>query len=179
MVEFYNNYYISEASKHSPFEVSYGFKSSTHADRLLPLSGAPTLVAEHLTALASIRDDVRELLTLSKQRLAAHSSKPAPTFVVGDFIFLSSKGLHIHSQKCKHLRDQRLGPFQVIEKVGIKSYRLKLPPECSFHSVLHCDLLTKASISTPLRHQRNLLKLRVTTMSMQSILYRMLKLIIG
>jgi hypothetical protein len=85
--------------------------------------------------------------------MAARSSRPAPIFVVGDFAFLSSKGLHIHSQKCKHLKDQRLGPFEVLEKVGFKSYKLKLPPRCRLHSVFHCDLISKASNSTPLRHQ--------------------------
>ncbi len=85
--------------------------------------------------------------------MAARSFRPAPTFVVGDFVFLSSKGLHIDSQKCKHLRDQRLGPYQVIEKVGLKSYRLKLPQGYRLHPVFHCDLLSKASTSTPLRHR--------------------------
>jgi hypothetical protein len=153
MVEFYYNCSINESSKHSPFEVSYGFQPATPADRLLPLTGAPAFAAYRLTDLASTRDVVRELLTLSKQRMAARSSRPAPTFVVGDFVFLSSKGLHIHSQKCKHLRDQRLGPFEVLEKVGLKSYILKLPPGCRLHPVFHCDLLSKASNSTPLRHQ--------------------------
>ena len=51
------------------------------------------------------------------------------------------------------MRDQRLGPFQVIEKVGLKSYRLKLPRGCRLHPVFHCDLLSKASNSTPLRHR--------------------------
>jgi len=70
---------------------------------------------------------------------------------VGDFVFLSSKGLHIHFQKCKHLRDQRLDPFPVIEKAGLNFYRLELPPGCRLYPVFHCDLLFKASNSTPLR----------------------------
>jgi hypothetical protein len=98
MVTFYYNCSINEASKHSPFEVSYGFQPTTIFDRLLPLTGAPTLVADRLTKLASVRDDVRELPTLSKHRMVARSSRPAPIFFVGDFAFLSSKGLHIHSQ---------------------------------------------------------------------------------
>ena len=88
---------------------------------MLPLIGAPALVDERLIELANVKEVFRELLTLSKQHLDARSSKPTPTFVFGDFVFLFSKGLHIHSQKCKHLRDQRLGPFQVIEKVDLKS----------------------------------------------------------
>jgi len=127
--------------------------TATHIDRLLPLTGALALVAARLTELANVREVVRELLTLSKQRMTARSSRPVPTFVLGDFVFLSSKGLHIHSQKCKHVRDQRLGPFQVIEKVGLKSYRLKLPLGCRLHPVFHCNLLSKASNSTPLRHR--------------------------
>jgi hypothetical protein len=120
---------------------------------LLPLTGAYALVADRLTKLANVREVVRELLTLSEQRMAARSSRLTPTFVVGDFVFLSPKGLHIHSKKCKHLRDhQRLGPFQVIENVGLKSYRLKLPQGCRLHPVFHCDLFSKAYNSTPLRH---------------------------
>ena len=99
MVEFYYNCSLNESSLHSPFEVSYRFQPATPGDRLLPLNGAPNCDANRLTDLASTRDVVRELLTLSKQRMAARSSRPAPIFVVGDFVFISSKGLHIHSQK--------------------------------------------------------------------------------
>jgi hypothetical protein len=121
MVEFYYNCSINASSKHSPFEVTYGFQPATRADRLLPLTGAPAPDADRLTELANVREVVRELLTLSKQHMAARSSRPAPSFVVGDFVFVSSKELHIHSQKCKHLRDQRLGPYQGMEKVELKS----------------------------------------------------------
>ena len=97
MVEFYYNCSINEASKNSPFEVSYGFQPTTLANILLPLTGTPAPAYERLTNLASVRDVVRELLTLSKQRMAARCSKPAPTFVVGDFVFFSLKGyIFIH-----------------------------------------------------------------------------------
>jgi hypothetical protein len=97
MVEFYYNCTINESSKHSPFEVSYGFQPATPADRLLPLSGAPAPVADRLTELANVREVIRELLTLSKQRMVARSSKSAPTFVVGDFFsFLLKVYIFIH-----------------------------------------------------------------------------------
>jgi len=70
MVEFYYNCSINESSKHSLFKVSYGFQPTTPADRLLPQTGAPAFVANRLTHLASTRDVVRVLLTLSKQRMA-------------------------------------------------------------------------------------------------------------
>jgi hypothetical protein len=152
IVEFYYNCSINEASKHSPFEVTYGFQPTTPANRFFPLSGTLAPVANHLIELASVRDGVRELLTLSKQQMTARSSRPAP-FFFGDFIFLSSKGLHIHSQKYKHLRDRRLGPFEVLEKVGLKSFKLKLPSGCRLHPVFRCDLISKAYNRTHLRHQ--------------------------
>ena len=67
MGEFYYNCSINESTKHSPFEVSYGFQPSTPANWLLLLTGAPAPVADRLTELANVREVVRELLTLSKQ----------------------------------------------------------------------------------------------------------------
>ncbi len=62
--------------------------------------------------------------------------------------------MHIRSQKCKHLRDQQLGPYKVICKVIINSYKLLLPKGCRLHNVFHCDLLSHATTSTSLRpHQ--------------------------
>ncbi len=78
MVEFYYNCSINEASKHSPFEVSYGFQPATPTDRLLPLTGAPAHVADRISESASFTDVVRELLTLSKQRIVSSSSRPTP-----------------------------------------------------------------------------------------------------
>jgi len=75
MFEFYDNCSINEASEHSPIEVSYGFWPTTHAYKLLPLTGAPAHAGDRLTELASDRDVVRELLTLSKQRMVARSSR--------------------------------------------------------------------------------------------------------
>ena len=64
MIEFYYNCYINEASKHYPLEVSYGFQPTTFAHRLLP-TGAPALVTERLTELASVRDVVHTIPALS------------------------------------------------------------------------------------------------------------------
>ena len=86
--------------------------------------------------------------------MAAISIRYAPLSQLEDYVYLSAKGLHIRSQKCKHLRDQRLGHYKVISKVGINSYKLLLPKGCRLHLVFHCDLLSHATTSTSLRpHQ--------------------------
>ena len=154
MVEFNCNCSINEAASHSPFEVMYGYQPSTPADRLLPLVGASADAADRLTLIADIREVVTQLLKLSKERIAARSTRSAPNFQPGDLVYLSTRGLNIRSQKCKHLRDQKLGPYKVVTKVGINSYKLELPKGCRLHPVFHCDLLSHATSSTSLRpHQ--------------------------
>ena len=86
--------------------------------------------------------------------MAARSSRTAPIFQPGDLVYLLTKGLHNRSKKFKHLRDQKLGPYKVISKVVMNSYKLVLPKECRLHPVFHCDLLSHATSSTSLRpHQ--------------------------
>jgi hypothetical protein len=131
MVEFYYNCSINEANSNSPFQVIYGFQPSTHAYRLLTLTGAIAEAADRLTIITDIKDVVHQLIKLSKERMAAISTRSVPLFQPGDDIYLSVKGLHIRSLKCKHLRDQRLDPFKVICKVGIiNSYKFLLPKGC-------------------------------------------------
>ena len=154
MVEFYYNCSTNEAARHSPFEVIYGFQPSTPADRLLPLTGATADAADRLTNIVEIRDVVKQLLILSKERMAARTTRSPPNFNVGDLVYLSTRGLHIRSQKCKHLRDQKLGPYKVLAKVGMTSYKLMLPDGCRLHPVFHCDLLSQSTTTTSLRpHQ--------------------------
>ena len=69
--------------------------------------GATADAANRLTLIADIRDVANQLLKLSKERMAAGSTRIAPIFQPGDLVYLSTKGLHIRSQKCKHLRDQK------------------------------------------------------------------------
>ena len=52
---------------------------------------ALALFASHLFDLASVWNVVRELLTLSKRRMASRSSRLAAAFALCDLVFLSSK----------------------------------------------------------------------------------------
>ena len=132
----------------------YGYQPSTLADRLLTLAGATADAGDRLKLIACIRYVVNQLLKLSKERMAARSTRTVPIFQPGDLVYLSTKGLHIRSPKCKHLRDQKLGPYQVIFKVGINSDKLLLPQGCRTHPEFPCDLLSHATSSTSLRpHQ--------------------------
>ena len=101
----YYNCSINEVTTYSPFEVMYGYKPSTPADHLLSMDGATAGAADRLTLIADIRDGVNQLLRLSKEKMAAKSHRIAFIFQPGDLVYLSTKGLHIHLQKYRHLRD--------------------------------------------------------------------------
>ena len=77
-----------------------------------------------------MRDVVNRLLKLSKERMATMSTRIALIFHPGDLVYLSTKGLHIRSRKCKHLRDRKLGPYKVVSNVGVSSYKLLSPKGC-------------------------------------------------
>jgi hypothetical protein len=86
-----NFFSINKASTYFLFEVSYNYQPAPLIDRLWLVIDSPDLVASHLFELASIWNVVRELLAVSKQCIAPRSSRLAQTFVLGYFVFLSSK----------------------------------------------------------------------------------------
>jgi hypothetical protein len=107
---------------------------------------ALALFASHLFDLASIVwNVVRELLTLSKRRMASRTSRLAPTFILGDLVFFFFKGLHIH------VCDWRLGPFHVIDKVGLTLCKLEHYRGCKLLFGCNGGMLSKASF-----HQNDL-----------------------
>jgi hypothetical protein len=61
----------------------YGYQPSTPADRLLPSVGATTDATDKLTLIADIRNDANQLLKISKERMAAMSTRSAPIFLTG------------------------------------------------------------------------------------------------
>ena len=66
-------------------------------------------------------------------------------------VIVISLGLHIRSQKCKHLRDQKPGPLKLMAKVYITSYTLLLSDGGRLHPVFHCAFLSHYTTCTSLR----------------------------
>ena len=82
MVEFAYNSSVNDAGKHSPFEVSGGFNPPGPADLLAPVTSA-TANKKADERLQEIRDTqilVKQMLQLSKEKLAAASDAKVPVF---------------------------------------------------------------------------------------------------
>ena len=96
----------------------------------MPLTGADKTAADRLQQIADTQAVVKELLRLSKDRLAARRTTFTPTFQPGDLVHLSTKGLNIKSQSCQKLKDGFLGPYKVLTR-GVFCGRIR--EEC--HSI--------------------------------------------
>ena len=110
--------------------------------------------------------------------MAAMSTRTTPIFQAGDFDYLSTKGLHIRSQECKHLRDLKLGPYKVVSRVGISTlidfcYLRDIDYTICFIAI--CCLMRLRPPLFDLTKQR----LKVITTNMQLNLSWMSKLIIA
>ena len=67
-------------------------------------------------------------------------------FEVGDHVFLKvmPKGRVVRFNKRGKLSPRFIGPFEMLERIGIVAYRLALPPNMSgVHEVFHVSMLRK------------------------------------
>ena len=158
MVEFAYNSSVNDAGKHSPFETAGGFNPPGPADLMVPAS-ANTANRQADERLQEIRDTqllVKQMLQLSKEKMADASQVKVPEYQAGDWVYVSTRGLRILSQDCRKLMDRRIGPFTVVKKIGNRSYKLNLPAKHKLHPVFHVDVLSRAVSDEPLRPRQQI-----------------------
>jgi Chromo (CHRromatin Organisation MOdifier) domain len=138
----YNNAYQSTI-KCSPFYANYGYNLRFTIDLWFPQSAisAPA-AAELANKLKTLYEDLIETVTLVQNDQAHYydAKHKRIEFQKGDHVWLSSTNVHT---KClnKKLDWKRLGPFTIIEKIGLQAYRLELPKSMKIHPVFHVSLL--------------------------------------
>ena len=101
-----------------------------------------------------IRDTLEKVGLIQKRLLTAKSHQKSYVdkrhrpleFEMGDHIFLKvmPKRRVVRFGKQEKLATRYIGPFEVLERVGIVTYRLELPPNLSsVHEVFHVSMLHK------------------------------------
>lgn len=98
----------------------------------------------------------RNILINSREamRTEANKHRKDVTYNVGDRVWLSSENIQT-IRPCKTLKDKQLGPYRIIERVGV-SYRLKLLKSIKQHNVFSPQVLRPyASDPLPGQHQES------------------------
>ena len=147
LVEFaYNNSYQASIQM-APYEALYGRPCRS------PLCWTevgessitgPDLIRDTSEKVSLIRQCL--LTTQSQQKSYADVRRRPLEFEVGDHVFL--KVMHkrgvVRFDKRGKLSPRFIGPFEILERIGIVAYRLALPPRMSgVHEVFHVSMLRK------------------------------------
>jgi transposase InsO family protein len=144
--EFQYNNHIHSATQQVPFLLDTG--------RVPRMGFEPGQRRSHLEGVNEFKDRMKEALdeakaalTKSKDDMAKYYDRkrtPAPDYQPGDKVYLDASDIQT-TRPSKKLSHRRLGPFEVVKKVGNGAYRLKLPRSMSrLHPVFNVVKLTLA-----------------------------------
>ena len=104
----------------------------------------PEIVQDIVEKIKLIRDRIKT--AQSRQKSYADNRRRELEFQTGDHVFLkmsSTKGVYCFGIKDK-LSPRYIGPFEILEKIGMVAYRLALPPKLSgMHNLFHVSMLRK------------------------------------
>ena len=160
MAEFADNNAISTATGVSPFFSNKGFnpRMSFTPDPTLYTTTRQRLDAARAGDISKKMEEILGYISTNmedaRRAMAEQANKHRQDAVYepGTMVFLSTK--HITTDRpSKKLDHKRVGPFEVIERVG-SSYKLRLPSTMKIHNVFHPSLLSPAH-TDPLPGQKN------------------------
>ncbi|KAJ9557680.1 hypothetical protein OSB04_012294 [Centaurea solstitialis] len=147
LVEFaYNNSFHSSIGM-APFEALYGRKCRTPTCWLEAGEkqfAGPEIIQETADKVKGIRERLKA--AQDRQKSYANKKRRPVDFQVGERVMLKVspwKGIIRFGKRGKH-SPRFLGPFIILEKVGLQAYRLDLPPEMDgIHPTFHVCYLRK------------------------------------
>ena len=151
IAEFSHNNAVT-VTGHSPFKVLYGYNPdfTIHPNSMSVIPAAD----ERVDQMKEARDDAENTLKMVNERMKRFYDKgvkEAPQYKIGDKVWLDAKNLK-QRRPSQKLSDRRLGPFEILEKIGEVNYKLKLPEKYQIHPVFHVELLTPYHASRLIPH---------------------------
>ena len=127
VIEFALNNHYHTGLKTTPFYANYGYHP--HIGSLPHIQSPIESVEDFVFHLHQVQKDTEVSLTKAAEDMKKfydrHRNK-TPEFQVGDKVLLDNSDLALNRPSQK-LAERYSGPFEVIEKVGMHAYRLKLP----------------------------------------------------
>ncbi|XP_010530494.1 PREDICTED: uncharacterized protein LOC104807077 [Tarenaya hassleriana] len=145
-VEFAYNRATHSASKHSPFEVVYGFNPLTPLDMSpIPNQDMISLDGEKKAdAIKKLHAKVRDNIARKTEQYTRQANKGGKkvSFEVGDWVWLHLRPERFPNKRSSKLAPRGDGPFRILEKINDNAYRLELPGKYNVSSSFNvADLL--------------------------------------
>lgn len=147
----YNTNYHSSL-KTTPFEALYG-----RAPPVLVRGDAHHSAIDEVTKLTAERNDMvkelQEQLIKAQERMRTQANKKrrAVEYQVGDMVYLKIQPYKMKSLAKRinqKLSPRYYGPYEIVERIGLVAYKLKLPADSKVHPVFHASLLKKSIAPT-------------------------------
>jgi hypothetical protein len=141
--EFAVNNRVNSSTGFSPFFLNYGRDPPRP---LAPLRLANSTVpkadefASQMSALSQETSAALRLAAASMKRAYDRHHREATPLGIGSLVLLDASGINT-ARPSKKLDDRRYGPFKVLQKVSLQSYRLELPVSWKIHDVFHISKL--------------------------------------
>ncbi|GJP59970.1 hypothetical protein CLOP_g17075 [Closterium sp. NIES-67] len=144
VAEFAVNNSVHEGTHEKAFILNYGrhpTTPATHGISGLRVPAAKDFVGKQQEVLKC----ARRWLQLSPQRQMSYADMKRWefSFEVGDKVLLSTTNIRLKIPGARKLFPRWIGPFKVIQHVGVVAYKLKLPDTLQIHNVFHVSLLNK------------------------------------
>jgi len=142
LAEFAYNDACHSSTKVSPFFANYGYNPSWHHSENSVISRAGYIANNINEVHEYIKQQIKEAQEKYKAN-ADNKRAEAPTFNVGDFVFLKATNIKI-KERSKQFAPKAYGPFRITHKISDLAYKLDLPPKFSKKQrAFHVNFLEK------------------------------------
>ena len=137
--EFAYNNTLQETTKTTPFFANYGYHPAH--EEMCQETTARILEREDMSQLHDIIRTEMIMAQETRRENADKHRKPDPCLKSGDKVWLKAKDLNT-TRPSRKLDYKKWGPYDIVEKIGQKAYKLALPPSANKkHPVFHISKL--------------------------------------
>jgi hypothetical protein len=153
LAEFAYNDKVNESTKASPFFLDHGYHPWKGVEGRLESRNDTAL--EFAENMKKVREDAISAMKKAKERMKKYYDKKhsvAMDFRIGQKVWLEATNV-AQDRPSEKMSDRRLGPYEILEKVGASAYRLKVPGLNGRHPVYNESLLSPYHEPPPHRRE--------------------------
>lgn len=157
LAEFCYNNTVTETTKVSPFFANYGYHPRTFNDLIENKNTRSAGNNNYIESLQMLHEQLKGEIAYAQATQSEYANRkrlPDLRLSPGDKVWLRRKNIRTTRPSTK-LDWKYLGPYNILQRVGKKAYKLELPPAVKLHPVFHSSLLEPVSEKPPIPGQQN------------------------